>query len=525
MRTSRAAAAFRMRAVRPLTVGVVCACVVLTLGLAWAARQVDQHSNQRILEQQVQQAAVALSSSMPIVQAQLAQVLQVAEDTNGDPQIFQRFAGPLLKKHPEMVGLSLWQVTGGAAHQVANSGGPYTLASNGQASAFLSSVKPTGAQPTLTQILPGSPERLGFAEALPDSAHGLVVYGESLFPPNRRITIPKGSPFGDLELALYLGPKAVESQLLEATTQTPIHGHTAKASLPFGDKSITVVAAATGDLAGGLSASLWWIVLVAGGALAVASGAAVEFIGRRRALAERLYRHQRDIAGTLQHALLPEVPDVPGLEIATRYLAGVAGTEVGGDWYDVICADKRRVVFFVGDVSGRGLTAATTMASLRYAIRAYVAQGDSIETVLVKLSGLLDFETDQHFATVLAGEIDLKERRIALASAGHFAPLLITDADDARFAEGGVQPPVGVAPLAPPIAASFDMPAAGTLLAFTDGVVERRGESIDTGLQRLRDEAAGPRRSLEELLDHLVASLVPDGADDDIVMLAIRWQD
>jgi serine phosphatase RsbU (regulator of sigma subunit) len=144
---------------------------------------------------------------------------------------------------------------------------------------------------------------------------------------------------------------------------------------------------------------------------------------------------------------------------------------------------------------------------------------------LVKLSGLLDFETDQHFATVLAGEIDLKERRIALASAGHFAPLLITDADDARFAEGGVQPPVGVAPLAPPIAASFDMPAAGTLLAFTDGVVERRGESIDTGLQRLRDEAAGPRRSLEELLDHLVASLVPDGADDDIVMLAIRWQD
>jgi serine phosphatase RsbU (regulator of sigma subunit) len=69
------------------------------------------------------------------------------------------------------------------------------------------------------------------------------------------------------------------------------------------------------------------------------------------------------------------------------------------------------------------------------------------------------------------------------------------------------------------------MPAAGTLLAFTDGVVERRGESIDTGLQRLRDEAAGPRQSLEELLDHLVASLVPDGADDDIVMLAIRWQD
>jgi serine phosphatase RsbU (regulator of sigma subunit) len=514
-----------MPRLRPLTVGVVCACVALTLGLGWAARRVDQHSNQRILEQQVQQAAVALSSSMPIVQAQLAQVLQVAEDTNGDPQIFRRVVGPVLKKHPEMVGLSLWQAAGGKAHEVATSGGPYTLVSNGQAAAFLSTVKPTGEQPALTQILPGSPQRLGFAEALPGGTQGLVVYGESLFPPNRRITIPKSSPFGDLHLALYLGPKPVESQLLEATTQTPIRGRTSHASLPFGDKSITVVASSTTDLAGGLSASLWWIVLIVGGALAVASGAALEFMARRRALAERLYRHQRDIASTLQHALLPDVPDVPGLEISARYLAGVAGTEVGGDWYDVIRPEEQRVVFFVGDVSGRGLTAATTMGSLRYAIRAYVAQGDSIETVLVRLGGLLDFETDQHFATVLAGEIDLKERRITLASAGHFAPLLITDTDEPRFVvvEGGVQPPVGVAPLAPPMTTSFHMPADGTLLAFTDGVVERKGESIDIGLQRLRDEAVSSPQSLDELLDHLVASLVPHGADDDIVMLAIRW--
>jgi serine phosphatase RsbU (regulator of sigma subunit) len=165
------------------------------------------------------------------------------------------------------------------------------------------------------------------------------------------------------------------------------------------------------------------------------------------------------------------------------------------------------------------------MGSLRYAIRAYVAQGDSIETVLVRLGGLLDFETDQHFATVLAGEIDLKERRITLASAGHFAPLLITDTDEPRFVvvEGGVQPPVGVAPLAPPMTTSFHMPADGTLLAFTDCVVERKDESIDIGLQRLRDEAVSSPQSLDELLDHLVASLVPHGADDDIVMLAIRW--
>ena len=175
-------------------------------------------------------------------------------------------------------------------------------------------------------------------------------------------------------------------------------------------------------------------MLGVGLALALGSGATVEYALRRRLIAEglardngRLYREQQNIAGYLQHALLPRVPEIDGVEIAARYLAGVVDIDVGGDWYDVISTGVDRCVFFVGDVSGRGLQAATTMASLRYAIRAYTAQGDDVATVLVKLGALLDIEADQQFATVLAGEIDVGRHSVTVVSAGHFMPLVVSD--------------------------------------------------------------------------------------------------
>jgi serine phosphatase RsbU (regulator of sigma subunit) len=225
----------------------------------------------------------------------------------------------------------------------------------------------------------------------------------------------------------------------------------------------------------------------------------------------------------LQHALLPAVPSIDGVQIAARYLAGVAGIDVGGDWYDVIAVDTDRCVFFVGDVSGRGLAAATTMASLRYAVRAYVAQGDDIETVLVKLGELLDIESDHRFATVLAGEVDLAEGRVRLASAGHFLPLLLT-AGEAKYVPGPVDPPVGVSTADRLTSVTVDVPPNATLVAFTDGVVERKGEHIDVGLERLRCAANADGLPLETLVDNLIAALIPDGAHDDAVILAIRRQ-
>jgi hypothetical protein len=515
---------------RPLSTGVVGIGVALTLGLAWVTDVVNTHNDHRLLAQQVQQTAAAISSALPVVQSQLVDAVQVAIDTNGNAQTFQRFVTAGTVSTGNSGSISLWRLTNGHAQEVTSIGPPLTLVAEKLDGAFFATVHPS-ASLFVTGILPGATPRLGYAEMPAGDTSGLMVYRETSLPANRQVAVPASSPFSRLKFALYLGAKPLPADLLEATGSTPVRGHTSSTSLPFGDTSITMVGMSSSELSGGLSAALVWIVLGVGVALAFGSGAAVEYALRRRLFAEslardngRLYREQQNIAGYLQHALLPRVPEIAGVEIAARYLAGVVDIEVGGDWYDVISTGDDRCVFFVGDVSGRGLQAATTMASLRYAIRAYTAQGDDVATVLVKLNALLDIESDQQFATVLAGEIDVELHRVTLVSAGHFMPLVVGDGG-AEFVVGSAAPPVGVAPLDNLTTVTFDVPPHATLIAFTDGLIERKDdESIDVGLERLRNAATGQSESLAELVDGLVNALIVADAPDDTVILAIRWR-
>ena len=515
---------------RPLSAGVVGIGVALTLGLTWVTDMVNTHNNDRLLAQEVQQTAAAISSALPVVQSQLVDAVQVGIDTNGNPDTFKRFVAAGTLSTGNSGSISLWRITNGRAQEISASGPPLSLVSEHLDNAFFATVHPSSTL-FVTGILPGPAPRLGYAEMPVSDTSGYVVYRETSLPASRRVAVPASSPFAHLKFALYLGSKPVAADLLEATGSTPIRGRTSSTSLPFGNTFITMVGASSRQLGGSLSAALKWIVLGVGLALALGSGAAVEYALRRRLFAEslardngRLYREQQNIAGYLQHALLPRVPEIDGVEIAARYLAGVVDIEVGGDWYDVISTGNDRCVFFVGDVSGRGLEAATTMASLRYAIRAYTAQGDDVATVLVKLSALLDIEFDQQFATVLAGEIDVDRHRVTLVSAGHFMPLVVRDGV-ADFIVGPAAPPVGVVPLANLSTVTFDVPPNATLIAFTDGLIERKDDdSIDVGLQRLRDAASGQSESLGELVDGLVNALIVADAPDDTVILAIRWR-
>jgi serine phosphatase RsbU (regulator of sigma subunit) len=163
------------------------------------------------------------------------------------------------------------------------------------------------------------------------------------------------------------------------------------------------------------------------------------------------------------------------------------------------------------------------MASLRYATRAYVAQGDGPATVPAKLGRLLDFDSEHQFATVMAGAIEGAGRRLTLASAGHFPPLLVAG-DGARFLDVPVNAPVGVDGNEPWQEACFTVPDGATLIGFTDGLVERRGEHLDESLERLRRAAQGAAGSIEGVLDHLTSQLIPDGGADDVVILGLRWQ-
>jgi serine phosphatase RsbU (regulator of sigma subunit) len=214
-----------------------------------------------------------------------------------------------------------------------------------------------------------------------------------------------------------------------------------------------------------------------------------------------LYSQQRGIAETLQRALLPRAnPTIPGLEIATRYVAGADGVDIGGDWYSIVVIDDRHFAFVVGDVSGRGVSAAAVMARLRFTTRAYLLEGHPPDAVLQMCSHQLDINDDGHFATVLIGLVDRDTREVTLANAGHPEPLIIVGAH-ADYAATTVGPPLGTV-TARYVSTSFVMAPGSVLLAFTDGLVERRDQSLDIGLDRLRDIATTPTQNVETLLIH-----------------------
>jgi serine phosphatase RsbU (regulator of sigma subunit) len=238
----------------------------------------------------------------------------------------------------------------------------------------------------------------------------------------------------------------------------------------------------------------------------------------------QMYAEQRTIAQSLQHALLPEtLPAFGGLQTSARYVPATSGIDVGGDWYDVVAIDERSVLLLVGDVSGHGLRAATTMASLRYAALAYAAQDPQPAALLERLSDFANSQEHEYFATVLCCRVDVEAHTVTLASAGHMAPLLLDDSGG-HFVEVDVGVPIGVARDAPYAEVDITVPPRSTLVAFTDGLVERRGETIDAGLARLRDVAASEPLTLEKLVARLVGELASDEHNDDTAILAIRWR-
>ncbi|HEV8063613.1 MAG TPA: PP2C family protein-serine/threonine phosphatase, partial [Acidimicrobiales bacterium] len=231
----------------------------------------------------------------------------------------------------------------------------------------------------------------------------------------------------------------------------------------------------------------------------------------------------RRVSETLQQSVLPSVLATPDrYEIAARYQPGVAGLDVGGDWFNLSDVGGGRVFFAVGDVSGRGLQAASLMAELRYAIKAYAAENPSPEDVLRRVGRYSKLSDHGHFATVLCGLFDISAGSVTMASAGHPTPILTNGEEGATVVSMAVGPPIG---LNHDAYTSTRLPArrGSTLLVYTDGLVERRTEPITDSIDRLR-QAASVNLPLEGLIDHLLASMVPDGARDDIVILGVRWQ-
>ncbi|GGM28770.1 SpoIIE family protein phosphatase [Dactylosporangium sucinum] len=244
---------------------------------------------------------------------------------------------------------------------------------------------------------------------------------------------------------------------------------------------------------------------------AIAAGAAAQ---------EAAAREHR-IADELQRSLMPPVRlDPEHLEVAAYYRPGVAGTQVGGDWYDVIELGADRTALVMGDVMGRGVPAAAVMGQLRAAVRAYARLDLPPADVLEYLDGVVRDLREDQIVTCVYAVYDPGERSLTYANAGHLPPLLLLPGAAPRpLTSSG--PPLGTGPIT--LAEErIELPVGSLLTLYTDGLVEHRDRDLDSGifaLAALVGDIAGP---LGDVPDRLVSRLLPDGPDDDITLLLTR---
>jgi anti-sigma regulatory factor (Ser/Thr protein kinase)/putative methionine-R-sulfoxide reductase with GAF domain len=242
------------------------------------------------------------------------------------------------------------------------------------------------------------------------------------------------------------------------------------------------------------------------------------------AIQSRQAEMERTAARVLQRSLLPaRLPVVPGLEMAARYVPAERGG-VGGDWYDVFVLPSGELCVVIGDVVGRGLAAADVMGRLRSALRAHALFGSDPAEVL----GRLDLQV-QHFdqqgmvATVQLAVFEPSLRRLQLSSAGHLPPVLAVAGQPAALLEVPTDPPVGVTAEQRRRVTTINVPPGASLCFYTDGLVERRGTSLDVGLKRLCEAVvAGP---VESVCTSVMGQLIGDDPPgDDVALLAMRRQ-
>ncbi|MER6074348.1 GAF domain-containing SpoIIE family protein phosphatase [Streptomyces sp. NPDC001817] len=240
----------------------------------------------------------------------------------------------------------------------------------------------------------------------------------------------------------------------------------------------------------------------------------------------RRYERYRDTADTLQRAQLTDLPAVPGLLLAARYLPATQGLNIGGDWYDAFVQPDGSLLAVIGDVTGHGLHAAVVMGQLRTALRAYAVDNSTPGQILTRLHHMLRHLQPDLYATALVARFRPGEPRVLWASAGH-PPGVVRGADGTVRVLGGKPGVMLGIPLTYTYADHVaDLQPGSSLVLYTDGLVERRAQGIDPGIERLsRALGALSAPELEQdpdaAADALLKPLLHDSERDDDVCLLL----
>ncbi len=269
------------------------------------------------------------------------------------------------------------------------------------------------------------------------------------------------------------------------------------------------------------------------GALGVAWDGPVEFdadlVGRLTTVAgiagqslerARLADAEHRLVDALQTDVLAPLPHSEGLACAARYLPASQSVGMGGDWFEGILLDDGRYVVVVGDIAGHGITAVGHMAQFRTMLGTLIRLGTPLDQLIERASRSV--EGTGRIATAVVVAIDPAAGMLTYVAAGHPPPLLRLPDGTTRVLGDGRRPLIGVTRESDP-AGTHEFPVGATLLCYTDGLIERRTESIDLSVRRLAEQLAGldpgdPERMADSLLE---VCLLPGEQTDDVALALI----
>ena len=514
---------------RIVSATVLVVLVGASLAAAWGTRALVRSQERRLLTQRTSEVALVLNQSIAAIPQSLAGLGTTLQDTGGSITDFDRAAATEVSSGQGRVAYA-WLRPQATGYQVIAAAGPGITVgetvTGAPTGAFDQAMRVHSMVPVLFGA--GRARTLGFAVGPPTAPAGTVLYRQQVLGPVSAPRAAGTAPFAELDVILYATPTARPDTVLVATTTQKVLSGAADERLKAGTGVWLLAVAARGPLVGGVAANAQWIALGLGLLGSVLVATVVEMAARRRDAALALYAAEHQVAETLQLSLLPEIPPLPDLDLAARYIAGGSGQQVGGDWFDLFPVADDRVGLVVGDVIGHDIAAASAMSQVRSALRAYAWQGGGPAQVLDRVDRLVAHFAITPLVTVMFGLLSgpdrYGDRTLVYGNAGHPPPLLLLPDGTVRWLDLGGSVIIGAPTSEEREESSCTVPAGSTLVLYTDGLVESPRRTLDAAMAQLADvvgqHPAG--EGAEAMCDRVLRAMCGDAHRDDVVLLVIR---
>lgn len=507
--------------------------LLATAAAVWGAHTVVSDQEKRLLNERASEVSLVLTSAIDSIPAGLSSQGVVLTVTGGSRAAYHQAAQAAVEAGPgELTFAWLRPALDGHGYEVLDAAGTGLhrgeVVNDARTQTFDAAMKQT--EMVATPVI-GAERKLGFALGPPAAPPHSVLYRETALGPLAPPRAASTAPFSELDVAIYGTPSVHVAQALSATTpDLPLTGDVRRLPLEAGASHWLLEVKARQPLVGQVATNAWWVALLVGLAGTVLIAVAVETAARRRDAALALYESEHQVAETLQRSLLPRLPHIPGLELAARYLAGGQGQQVGGDWFDAFPVSGGRVGIAVGDVIGHDVVAASAMAQIRAALRAYAIDGAPPEQVINRLDHLVEQLGLTQLVTVVYGLLEPPaadgSRLLTHTNAGHLAPLVRTASGEVSTLTAGESVVIGAPITFAHTQVEQRLEAGSTLLLFTDGLVEVPGGSIEDKLGDLSATLAETDvDDLEALCDRIIGTTADRPLRDDVALLVIRMGD